>query len=166
MFAAAHETTVNLIGNGMYTLFNWPEELTKLQNEPTLIESAIEEILRYDSPQQLAWRSALEDLNVGGQLIKKGEQVMLLLGAANRDPKHFSNPNQFDVRRNPRNHLSFGQGPHNCMGSWMARMQGKIAIGKLVARIPNLEMEEHAYKWTTNLSFRGLETMYVHRTSS
>ena len=155
MFAAAHETTVNLIGNGLYALLQHPEQLQHLRKNPELMDVAIEEMLRYDSPQQLAWRSATEKLVLGGQVIQKGEQVMLLLGAANRDPAHFENPNTFDITRKPNQHLSFGQGKHNCMGSWMARMQGKIALKALLERFSTIEMVGEE-QWLENISFRGM----------
>ncbi len=159
MFAAAHETIVNLIGNGMYALLNHPDQMELLREQPELIGSAIEEMLRYDSPQQLVWRAVLEDTTLAGQDFKKGEQLMLLLGAANFDPEAFPDPYRFDIQRTPNKHLSFGKGRHTCMGSWMARMEGKLAIPALIKHFPNMKLEET--EWLTNLSFRGLKTMKV-----
>lgn len=157
MFAAAHETIVNLIGNGMYALLKNPDQYALLQDRPELIETAIEEMLRFDSPQQLAWRSVLEDINLVGHDFKKGEQLMLLIGAANFDPLYFPDPYKFDITRKPNKHLTFGKGKHSCMGSWMARMEAKIAIPALIRQFPNMCIDDSQTKWLKNFSFRGLE---------
>lgn len=161
MFMAGHETTVNLIGNGIFALLNNPDQLKLLLENPELTGSAVEEMLRYDPPQQLAWRSALCDLKIGEHSFKKGDQLMLLLGSANKDPAYFSNPHKFDIKRMPNPHLSFGKGQHSCLGSWLARLQGKIAIREFVERFPAMEITSEGVRWFSNFSFRGLEKMPI-----
>ena len=128
LFLAGEETTVNLIGNGMLALLHHPEQMEKLKQEPKIIHTAVVEMLRYDSPVQFALRIASENLEIGNQTIKKGEKITLCLGAANRDPSKFSNPNQFDILRQENQHLAFGDGIHYCLGAILARTQAEIAI--------------------------------------
>jgi len=161
LFAAGHETTVNLIGNGIYALLNNPSQMTFLRNHPEHIELAIEEFLRYDSSQQLAWRVATKEVMIGDHLFQPGEQVMLLLGSANRDPREFENPNQLDVTRSPNRHLSFGRGRHQCMGAWLARLQGKIAIQAFCQAFPDIHYDTDRTEWLSKLSFRGLKRFTI-----
>lgn len=129
---AGHETTVNLISNSILSLLNHPEKLMELKEKPSLIESAVEEFLRYESPTQMTARVASEDIEMNGMMIKKEEHVYILLGAANRDPKKFAHPHVLDITRNPNPHLAFGQGIHFCLGSSLARLEAQIAICTLL----------------------------------
>src|SRR5215212_10259773 len=138
LLAAGHETTTNLIGNGTLALLRNPGEKEKLQADPSLIAGAVEELLRYDSPVQLTARVPKEDVELGGKQIGKGQEAMLILGAANRDPERFPDPDRLDITRQDNRHLSFGQGPHFCLGAPLARLEGQVAIGTLLRRMPAL----------------------------
>lgn len=159
--SAGHETTVNLIGNGVFTLLNHPNQAAELRANPHVMASAIEEMLRYESPLQIAWRTALDDVVLNGQLIAQGEQVMVLLGAANRDPARFAEPDQFDMYRKIKSHLAFGVGTHTCLGGWLTRLEGKIAISALLARFPALRLHTLRPTWRSTTSQRGLESLWV-----
>ena len=135
---AGHETTTNLIGNGVVSLLEHPAELARLSAAPALIASAVEEFLRYQSPNQLGNRCAARDAVVGGVPMPAGTLVTLGIGAANRDPARFPEPDRLDVGRAPNKHLAFITGIHACAGMWLARMEGRVALGRLVARFPNL----------------------------
>jgi cytochrome P450 len=135
---AGHETTTNLIGNGVDALFRFPGERDRLVADPALIKPAVEEMLRYESSNQLGNRRATVDVGVGGAAIPAGGYIHVCIGAANRDPAHFPDPDQFDITRKPNRHLAFGSGVHTCAGAALARMEGQIAIGKLVQRFPKL----------------------------
>jgi cytochrome P450 len=135
---AGHETTTNLIGNAVVSLLENPEELARLRAAPALIGSAVEEFLRYQSPNQLGNRRAARDAEVGGVSMPEGTLVTLGIGAANRDPARFPEPDRLDLGRTPNKHLAFITGIHACAGMWLARMEGRVAIGRLVARFPNL----------------------------
>lgn len=161
LLIAGHETTVNLIGNGVLSLLQHPEQLEKLKESPSLIHSAVEECLRYESPTQMTARFAGEDIEIGGKLIRKGQQVYILLGAANRDPEHFSNPDQFDITRTPNHHLAFGAGAHFCLGASLARLEAQIAINALLHRIPNLQLETDRLEWRRLAGFRALKSLPV-----
>ncbi len=161
MFPAGHETTINLIGNGIYTLLRNPDQLQLLRERPELIDSAVEEMLRYESPQQVAWRSLLVDREIGGRTLHKGEQVMMILGAANRDPEVFDEPDRFDITRRPNPHLAFGAGRHTCLGSWFAKLQAKIGLRLFLERFPRLELAGEAPVWHSTLSFHGLKSLPV-----
>jgi hypothetical protein len=133
---AGHETTTNLIGNAVASLIAFPEELERLRRNPLLIDSAIEEFLRFESSNQLGNRRAREPVELGGAILDAGAQVTLGIGAANRDPAQFQDPDRLDISRTPNRHLAFGLGAHACLGSSLARIEGRIAIGRLVARAP------------------------------
>lgn len=137
---AGHETTTNLIGNGIHALLTHPDELARLRAEPGLIHSAVEEFLRYESPVQLGNRVATEDTEIGGVAIPAGGALTLCIGAANRDPGHYPEPDRLDVARNPRDHLAFGGGIHTCAGLNVARLEARIAIPALLARFPKLHL--------------------------
>ncbi|WP_200808447.1 cytochrome P450 [Tistlia consotensis] len=134
---AGHETTTNLIGNGVAALLGHPGELARLRAEPSLIESAVEEFLRFESSNQLGNRRAVTDAEVGGVAVPAGTLVTLCIGAANRDPAQFAEPDRLDVARRPNRHLAFGGGIHACAGMTLARLEGRIAIGRLLARVPS-----------------------------
>lgn len=161
LLIAGHETTVNLIGNGVLSLLQHPEQLKKLKENPSLIHSAVEELLRYESPTQMTARFAAEDIEMGGKFIRKGHQVYILLGAANRDPAHFSNPDQLDITRTPNQHLAFGAGAHFCLGASLARLEAQIAIQALFQRIPNIQLEADRLEWRKLVGFRALKALPV-----
>ncbi len=160
LLIAGHETTVNLIGNGMLALLRHPSEIARLHEEPALIGSAIEELLRFDSPVQMTGRLLLEDVELGGKTIDKGEFVLPLLGAANHDPAQFPEPHELDLARNPNPHVSFGRGIHFCLGAPLARVEGQIAIGSLIQRCPKLRQNGEP-KRRDQITLRGLESLPV-----
>ena len=135
---AGHETTTNLIGNGVAALIEYPEERERLQADPALINSAVEEFLRFESSNQLGNRRAAEGVEVGGVDMPAGTLITLCIGAANRDPAAFPNPDRLDISRSPNRHVAFGAGIHACAGMTLARMEGRIAIGRLLQRFPDL----------------------------
>src|SRR3954466_4082451 len=143
LFGAGHETTVNLIGNGLLALHRNPDQLALLKAKPELITNAIEEFLRYDSSVQMTGRSALEDVELGGRLIPKGESVLCLLGSANHDPAVYpDHPERLDITRPNVRPLSFGGGIHFCLGAQLARIEAEVAINTLLRRIPNLRLDD------------------------
>ena len=161
LFSAGHETTVNLIGNGLLALLRHPEQKQLLQEDPNLIQSAVEEFLRYDGPVQLTGRGAKEDVEIGGKRILQGERVMTVLAAANRDPAQFPDPDRLDIRRENNYHLAFGQGIHFCLGASLARAEGQIAIGTLLQRLPRVTLLDETPQWRPAFTLRGLETLPV-----
>jgi pimeloyl-[acyl-carrier protein] synthase len=161
LFIAGHETTINLIGNGVLALLQHPDQLEKLQADKNLMRTAVEEFLRYDSPVQLTSRAALEEITLRGQTIPRGSQVAFLLGAANRDPERFDNPNSLDIGREPNPHLAFGGGIHYCLGAPLARLEGHIALETLLRRMPNLTPATDAPVYRNNYALRGLDSLPV-----
>ncbi len=137
---AGHETTTNLIGNGLVTLSEWPDQRAALQREAALIESAVEECLRFESSNQLGNRMTTVDTDIGGTAVAKRPPVTLCIGAANRDPEQFAEPDRFDIRREPNRHLAFGFGIHQCAGLSLARLEARIAIGRFVQRFPDYRL--------------------------
>jgi cytochrome P450 len=158
---AGHETTTNLVGNGVLALLRHPDELGRLRADPNLIGAAVEELLRYDSPVQARVRVARHDVELGGRRIAAGDRVMALLGAANRDPDRFLDPDRLDLSRPDNRHLSFGYGIHFCTGAALARLEGAVAIGSLVRRFPRLELEQTVLGWRKTLTLRGLTALPV-----
>src|SRR5262245_48923849 len=156
LFGAGHETTVNLIGNGTLALLRHPDQFAKLRQQPDLIESTVEECLRYDSPVQMTGRQAREDLEIGGKRIQTGEVVFTLIGAANHDPAQFPNPDRFDITRNDSRHLAFGHGIHFCLGASLARLEAQIALGTVAGRLPDLTLATDAPQWRDAFTLRGL----------
>jgi len=154
------ETTTNLIGNGMSALLSHPAELQRLQAEPGLTRTAVEELLRYDAPVQLAGRVAVDDIELDGGTLRPGQVVGLVLGAANRDPDAFPDPDRLDLTRTPNHHLAFGRGIHFCLGAPLARLEGPIAIAALVTRFPNVRPAGEA-KRRQNVHVRGFESLPV-----
>ena len=138
---AGHETTTNLIGNGLVTLAEWPGERARLVAEPGLIRSAVEEMLRFESSNQLGNRRTTRATEIGGVPLAEGTSVTLLIGAANRDPERFPEPDRFDISRQPNRHLAFGSGAHQCVGLNVARLEGRIAIGRFLARFPGYRLD-------------------------
>jgi cytochrome P450 len=155
------ETTTNLIGNGMLTLLRQPNELRRLRDDPSIIESAVEELLRYESPSQHTARLAPDDLELGGKLIKKRQAVMAVMAAGNRDPERFEDPDRLDLTRANNRHLAFGWGPHFCFGAPLARIEGQIAFATLLKRLPNVALEPRPLVWRQNLGLRGLTALPV-----
>lgn len=148
------ETTTNLIGNGVDALLAAPAELARLRSDPGLIRSAVEELLRYDSPIQLAGRIALRDIEIGGRTLRRGQVAGIVIGAANRDPRIFADPERLDLGRSPNNHLAFGRGIHHCLGAPLARMQGPIALAAVLDRFPGLRAAGPAQR-RHNVHVRG-----------
>ncbi|MDQ4075370.1 MAG: cytochrome P450 [Chloroflexota bacterium] len=159
LLLAGHETTINLIGNGTLALLRHPDQWQKLRENPDLIQSAVEELLRYDSPVQLTERTALEDIQFKGHLFHKGQKVAFLLGAANRDPAQFADPAKLDITRRDNRHLAFGGGIHYCMGAPLARLEGTIAFQTLARRMPNLTLASDTVTYRDNYVLRGLESL-------
>jgi hypothetical protein len=158
---AGHETTRNLIGNGMYTLLQNPEKTAELRENPEMIRSAVEELLRYESPVQFTARVLKEDIEVCGQPIRKGWTVLCMLGAANRDPKQFKDPDELDLKRLNNQHLAFGAGLHFCIGAQLARLEGQVAILNLVQRFPEMKLTGSRPEWAPTFGLRGLENLSV-----
>jgi pimeloyl-[acyl-carrier protein] synthase len=161
LFFAGHETTVNLIGNGMLALLRHPDQLRRLRENPTLIGSAIEEFLRYDGSVQRTARFALVDLKIHDIQIEKGQVISALLGAANRDPARFTEPDQLDLARSDNQHLTFGGGMHYCLGAPLARLEAQLAINGLVQRLPELELASDQLEHRPNSVLRGLRALPV-----
>ena len=164
LIVTGHETVVNFIGNGVLALTQFPEQMQKLRKNPQLLPAAIEEMLRYDGPAERAMmRFATEDIAFGGQLIRRGDMVSVVLGAANRDPEQFAAPDRFDLERGQNRHLAMGMGIHYCLGASLARLEGSIAIGTLLRRLPNLRLAVplEALRWRTIPVLRGMEHMPV-----
>jgi cytochrome P450 len=161
LLVAGHETTVNLIGNGVLALLRHPAELHRLRQDPGLVPAAVEELLRYDSPVQRTGRIPNTDVELGGQLIPKGALVSAVVGAANRDPAHFADPDRLDVARRDNRHLAFGWGIHFCLGAPLARVEGQIAIGTLIDRLPALALTADPPAWRDSTALRGLKALPV-----
>jgi cytochrome P450 len=158
---AGHETTRNLIGNGMYTLLQHPQQSAELREQPEMIRSAVEELLRYESPVQFTARVLKEELEVCGQRIPKSWTILCMLGAANRDPKQFNEPNQLNLKRLNNQHLAFSAGPHFCIGSQLARLEGQIAILNLLQRFPDMKLTGPRPEWASTFGLRGLKSLPV-----
>jgi cytochrome P450 len=158
LLLAGNETTANLIGNGLYALMRHPDQLAMLRRNPTLLTSAIEEILRWDSPVQATGRHLARDCELGGKRLSAGKSVVILNGAANRDPAQFPDPDRFDIARDPNAHVAFGEGIHFCLGAALARLESATAIGAVLARFKHLSLREPdfvpAYRKSFNV--RGL----------
>jgi cytochrome P450 len=160
IFAAGFETTTNLIGNGLVTLLRNRDQLDLLRSRPDLAHGAVEEMLRYESSVQLDARVALEPADVDGCDIAEGDVVLTMLGAANRDPDRYENPDRFDITRTGIQHLSFAAGIHFCLGAPLARLEGEIVFNELLRRFPNIDGDTDA-PWRPSLTLRGLETLDV-----
>jgi cytochrome P450 len=153
------ETTTNLIGNGLLTLLRSPDQLKRLRDEPSLMPSAVEELLRYESPSQHTARLAPDDVELGGRAIKKRQAVIAVMGAANRDPERFPEPDRLDLGRADNRHLAFGWGAHFCFGAPLARIEGQIAFETLLRRFSRLLPDPAPVVWRQNLGLRGLEAL-------
>jgi cytochrome P450 len=151
---AGHETTTNLIGNALYTLLQWPDEKARLLRDPSLMKTAVEEVLRFESSNQLGNRRVVADTMLGGVPMKEGDLITIAIAAANRDPKYFSDPDRFDVGRTPNKHLAFASGIHVCAGMNVARPEGRIALERFLARFPDYRLADKPVR-SPRARFRG-----------
>ena len=156
-----HETTTALIGSGLLALFQHPDQMQRLRDEPAAVKSAIEEFLRFESPNQRINRLAKEDFEIEGRRIERGQRVMFLLGAANRDPDQFPDPDRLDVCREPNRHLAFGIGPHFCIGASLARLEATVAFTTLLRRFPDLRLAGERPEWLPSYQLRLLKSLPV-----
>ena len=164
LLIAGHETTVNLIGNGMLALMEHPDQMDRLRNEPALIKPAVEELLRYDGPLETATeRYAREDVTIAGVTIPRGEMVFAVIASANRDERQFEHADILDISREPNRHVAFGQGVHFCIGAPLARLEGQIAISSLLSRIPDLRLAvpRQSLRVRPGLVLHGLKALPV-----
>ena len=160
LLVAGNETTRNLIGNGTLALIKHPDQMARLRDDPDLMESAIHEMLRYDSPVQLDGRDAAEDVEIGGKRIRAGQRVISSLGAANRDPSAFSNPNALDISRAEKSHISFGRGIHHCLGAPLAVLEGRIAFAGLLERFSSFTLLAEP-RYRDQVVLRGVRELWV-----
>ena len=161
LLVAGNETTTNLIGNGTLALLRHPDQLAALRGDPALIPSAVEELLRFDSPVQVDLRSALDDCDVNGFALRRGDNVVMLLGAANRDPDRFPAPDRLDVARREQNHLAFGRGIHHCLGAPLARLEGRVVLETLLERFGSLRLLDDRPVFRNSVVLRGLHALPV-----
>jgi cytochrome P450 len=160
LLTAGHETTVNLIGNGVLALLRHPDQRNRLLADAALLPNAVEELLRFDSPVQLSIRFASTDTTLGAHEVKRGDLIVVLLGGANRDPAEFADPDRLDLgRANAGAHLSFGGGIHYCLGAPLARLEGELAIGALLRRLPAMQLTGEPLRWRANAALRGLQSL-------
>jgi cytochrome P450 len=159
LLIAGNETTTNLIGNGTLLLLEPPEAMSRLRRDPALIPGFLEEVLRFDGPVKILTRRATEDVTLSGVTIPRGAIVAALVAAANRDPDVFPEPDRFDIGREPRGHLTFGFGIHFCVGAPLARMEGKIAFGEMLRRLPPFSREPGPLSWAPSIALRGLRSL-------
>ena len=155
------ETTTNLIGNGLLTLLRYPAEMQRLRDDPELVPSAVEELLRYESPSQHTARLARTDVELGGRKIRKRDAVIAVMGAANRDPERFPDPDRLDLARTDNRHLAFGWAAHFCFGAALARIEGQVSFSTILRRMPDLALQQVPLRWRTNLGLRGLVALPV-----
>jgi cytochrome P450 len=161
LFVAGHETTTNLIGNGLYALLRHPDQLAKLRAEPALAENAVEELLRFDSPVHIALRVALETIELEGVTIEREVPLMTGLACANHDPRRFERPDDLDITRADPKPLSFGGGPHYCVGAALARLESKYAFEQLVTQTRSIELATAQVTWRPSFSLRGLVALPI-----
>lgn len=161
LFGAGHETTQNLIGNGVNVLARHPDQRRVLHEDPSLVKNAVEELLRYEPPVQVTGRTLTATTEVGGVEFDAGERCVLLLGAANRDPARFEDPDRFDVARPDVRPLSFGGGIHHCLGAALARVEGQVTIGTVVQTFPEVALESDEVEWRENFTLRGPKRLPV-----
>jgi cytochrome P450 len=158
LFSAGFETTTNLIGNGLLALLSHPDQLADWRAHPEIAPTAVEELLRFDSPVQFNLRAALEPADLAGEPLVRGDRVVVLQGAANRDPEEFDRPEELDLRRSPNTPLSFGWGIHHCIGAALARLEGEIAFNALLARFGSIEKSDEQPQWRPGFTLRGLQS--------
>lgn len=158
---AGHETTTNLLGNGLLALIRHPDQLRRFMDEPELSESAVEELLRYDGPVGSLARSVLEDMEIGGKSLKKGQRVYCMVNAANRDPRQFDDPDGLDIGRPNNRHIAFGYGIHFCVGAPLARMEGRFALRAMMQRMKEIELGDTPPVWRDSLVLRGMSSLPI-----
>jgi len=156
---AGHETTRHLLGSGLQTLLSQPKQWQRLQQDPSLVPGAVRELLRFDSPVQYTGRRVTTDLVLHGQQLRRGDLVLPLIGAANRDPARYTQPDTLDITRNEGSSLSFGSGPHVCIGAAVTRMEAEIVLRQLLKRWPKLSLVNDTPHWLSNPLYRGLVTL-------
>ena len=161
LYIAGHETTVNLVGNGLLALLRHPDQQDLLRKDPSLVPTAVEEMLRYDSPVQLSARNAIEDVEIDGMTFTRGQQAVLLLGAANRDETFLDGADEFRIDRKENRHLAFGGGIHLCLGAPLARLEAQVVLGSLVDRLPFLELQVAEPPRKDTVTLRGLTSLPV-----
>jgi len=159
LLVGGHETTVNLIANGLLALMRNPDQFELLRMEDGGEKRAVEELLRYDAPVQYSGRVARHDVEIGGKVIRAGQGVRMIVAAANRDPEVFDDPDRLDVKRDPCPHLAFGAGIHFCLGAQLARLEGQIALSTIVRRFPRLRLATAKLRWRPAPVLRGLEAL-------
>jgi cytochrome P450 len=162
LLSTGHETTTHLIGNGLLALLLHPDQKKKLKMDTGLLASSVEEMLRYDNPVQITYRSAVEDAEIHGRLIRRGDLVNTVIGSANRDPERFTNPDRFDITRSEGRHLGFGMGIHFCIGAPLVRLEAEIVFETLLRRFPGMALATEQLEWQEHPIFRGLKTLPVH----
>lgn len=156
-----HETTTSLLSNSVKALIDHPDQFQRLRNEPELIETGVEEFLRYDGPSNSIARAVAKDHELGGRELKKGERVFAMINAANRDNSRFEDPHTLDLGRSPNPHLTFGQGPHFCLGAPLARLEGKVTLSVLAERFSEIKLADGDVEWMDAMVMRGLESLPV-----
>jgi hypothetical protein len=161
LLLAGHETTTNLIGNGVISLLRNPDQLARLRADPGLIDTAVEEFNRYESPSGTLARIALEDVEIEGRTVAAGQVVAGLPWSGNRDPEAFEDPDRFDVGRRDNRHLGFSHGPHVCLGAALARLETRTAVSALIARFPGLALTDDELPWMQSLAIRGVANLPV-----
>ena len=161
LLIAGHETTVNLIGNGLLALLQHPDQLRALRDDPGLIQTGVEELLRFDGPVQRTGRMTTAEVEIGDKRIPRDSVVVSVIGAANRDPKQFADPDRLDVSRKDNRHIAFGFGIHFCLGAPLARLEGQIALGTLLRRMPKLALVSDVPEWRESSTLRGLKSLPV-----
>lgn len=161
IMVGGQETTTNLIGNGLLALLRHPDQLEQLRADLSLMPSAVEELLRYECPSQQTTRLAPVDMELGGKLIRKGQTVIVVMGAASRDPERFPDPDRLDICRQENRHAAFGWGSHFCFGAPLGRLEGQIAFSSILRRMPHLRLEPGPLTWRENLGLRGLTALPV-----
>ena len=161
LLVAGHETTVNLIANGVLAFVRHPDQLARLRSDPGLARTAVEEVLRFDPPVQFTARVALEDIDIGDAVLGRGDQAIVLVAAANRDPNQFERPDEFDVGRQENRHLAFGLGAHFCLGAPLARVEGQVALQAVAARLDDLSLAVEQPEYKENIVLRGLASLPV-----
>lgn len=158
---AGHETTRNLLGNGLHTLLSHPLQWNRLRGEPASMPAALREVLRYDSPVQYTGRRVASQLTLHGHTLRRGDLVLAMIGAANRDPDRFADPDTFDIHRREGSHLSFGSGPHVCIGAGLALLEAEVTLRDVMRRWPTLRLADSSPQWNGNAGLRGLARMTV-----
>jgi unspecific monooxygenase len=157
---AGHEATVNVTGNGWWALFRNPDQLSRLRDDPSLLATAVEELMRWDTPLQMFERWVLADVELGGLVVPRGAELGLLFGSANRDPDVFPDAGRLDVGRDPNPHVSFGAGVHFCLGAALARLELQTSFGTVLRRLPHMELVEEP-TWKPGYVIRGLQSLRV-----